>query len=296
MSRELGDDSQPASATAAAPDNQRTRTHPRPRPALAPTRAAPPPSRARIRRPPDTCALIPRRAPARPNPIHCSQTRSMPIDTSALGDIRHAYESSTDTVKAIARRFGVSDKDISAAARTHGWTPRPRGADALRLHQARRMIKAATDDGIIAPEPTAPQNNGTADTDASSQAVPGPSLTTKARRIKAGGSEGHRRLIISRLYDVIDARLAHMEARVAAAKKPTAAESERESRDLTNLIKTLEKLMELSDVLAKPAAGAADTGRAGADAALAARTLADEAEQFRREIAERLDRLRANSA
>jgi hypothetical protein len=218
----------------------------------------------------------------------------MPIPTAALGDIRHAYESSTDTVKAIARRFGVTTKDISAAARINGWTPRPRGAEALRLHQARRTIEAAAEDGVIAPEPTVSPDHDTTGSDTPLQAPPGASLTTKARRLKTGGSEGHRRLIISRLYDVIDARLAHMEARVAAAKKPTAAESERESRDLANLIKTLEKLMELSAVLAKPAA-AAETSRAGADATLAARTLADEAEQFRREIAERIDRLRASA-
>lgn len=240
--------------------------------------------------------------PAASVPLPIPAPHSMPIPTSSLADIRLAYESSTDTVKVIARRFRVTDKDIAAAARTHGWTPRPRGAEALRLHQARRMIEAAAEAGVIAleadgaaPAADEAQPLDPAPSAATARPVAGAPLTTKARRIKAGGSEGHRRLIISRLYDVIDARLTQMEARVASAKKPTAAESERESRDLANLIKTFEKLMELSAVLAKPAPGAADTSRAGADAALAARALADEAEQFRREIAERLDRLRANS-
>ncbi len=191
-------------------------------------------------------------------------------------DIRSAYEQSTQTVEAIAASYGIRAREISENARLLGWTLRPRGTDALRLHQARRMIEAATVAGAIAPE-----------------AASAPLMTdVKARRPSSGGSETHRRAIIRRLYDVIDARLADMEARVATTNSLSAAEAERESRDLANLIKNFEKLMELSTALAKPAN--TDAAKPGSDAALAARALAAEAEQFRREIAERLDRLRSH--
>lgn len=97
-----------------------------------------------------------------------------------------------------------------------------------------------------------------------------------------------RRRLTRRLTTAIDRILAKMENRMASEKKrgakPTsAADQERDSRMVHSLIRSLEKVTEFEAELERP--------DGGGDNAADARALADEAEQFRRDIAERLARL-----
>lgn len=233
-------------------------------------------------------------------------------DATVWEDIKRAYESSPETKLEIADRYGISLYDIDKRIRTGEFPKRVSGAAGLKFIAARRAIREATASGAIPqdlPSEAPPAIARPPDTTASAAAPPAapqalnqPSpRATKSTTTAAntGGTQPHRRAIIARLYRVIDARLVEIEQRFMQLQRPTAAEAEREGRDLATLIKNFEKLMELSADLARPA-DAAGLGRParmpGTDAALAAQTLSDEAERFRRELADRLDRLRTNGA
>ncbi|MDX2288563.1 MAG: hypothetical protein NW217_07050 [Hyphomicrobiaceae bacterium] len=88
--------------------------------------------------------------------------------------------------------------------------------------------------------------------------------------------------MVDRLYEAIDLKLTRLEARMRAEEPTTAADSEREARELASMIRSLEQVSELKANIAGQGARHGDKG--------AATTPAD-AERMRAEIAERLERL-----
>lgn len=99
-----------------------------------------------------------------------------------------------------------------------------------------------------------------------------------------------KRRLAHRLTSAIEKILMKMEKRMALEKRKeaepaSAADQERDSRMVHSLIRSLEKVTELEADLDRPDAGA------GKPRAADARALADEAERFRRDIAQRLARL-----
>lgn len=59
-------------------------------------------------------------------------------DAAVWEDIRVAYETTSETKRDIAARFGVSEGAIYRHAKKEGWTLRPSGADGLLIIGAKR--------------------------------------------------------------------------------------------------------------------------------------------------------------
>ena len=96
-----------------------------------------------------------------------------------------------------------------------------------------------------------------------------------------------RRTLVRRFYKAIDTKLRQMELRMATEiargeEKSSAADHERDTRAIGGLISQLGKISEFESDLARPA-GTPDN--------LASARLAEEADGYRRALAERLERL-----
>ncbi len=188
-------------------------------------------------------------------------------DSPVWEDIRHAYETSAETVREIGIRFGIPHPEISRRAnlKDSGWKLRERGIVALQLANAKRAamrLEASVTPAasVVSPSPPSP----------------------KPHHISGGPT--HRRAIIRRLYDVLDAKLTEIEARIADNTVLSDPAAEREARQLANLIKIFEKLTELSDAPAK-------ITKTTATPVTAADQNEDDAERFRQDLLERFARL-----
>jgi len=103
----------------------------------------------------------------------------------------------------------------------------------------------------------------------------------------AGSTVTARRTLVRRFYKAIDTKLRQMELRMAKdiAKgegASTAADHERDTRAIGGLINQLGKISEFESDLDRPAGSSDDAS---------ATRLAEEAERYRRALAERLERL-----
>lgn len=171
-------------------------------------------------------------------------------------EIRRLYVDSDEPVAAIARRLGVAPRAIYDRARKDDW---PRRADRGKPP-------------CVPPETQAPP------------------LVTAG--VPAGLAQ--RRALVRRLYRAIDTKLKVMELRMekeltsSSKPAPSSADHERDTRAIATLIKTLESVTELEIGLDRAAGGSPANAAAGPDDA---RAIADEADRFRRELAERLQRL-----
>jgi hypothetical protein len=177
----------------------------------------------------------------------------MPVDETTWAEIRRAYEAEPEPVTVIARRFPVSVSSIYRRAKQEGWQrPQSVVAKAPAIRQGR-----VGDDGPV-----------------------------KDRRQKTSVSRALRRVserdVIARLYRAIDDKLKQWEARMGSGKELSAAESERETRELGVMIRSFEKVTEFATEIENRRKTAAPEPISAADA-----------ERMRAEIAERLERLNA---
>jgi hypothetical protein len=174
-------------------------------------------------------------------------------DQPDWSEIRRLFVAGAPPLARIAERHGISVRRITSRARREGWPAR----------SARPLGSAKS-------PPSKPTRDATS--------VP--------------ASLRARRALVRRLYKAIDTKLKQMERRMAhdmatddCTSDTTAADHERDSRAIGALIANLSRVTEIEADLerlpgsAKPADQQAD------------RQLADEAERFRREVAERLARL-----
>lgn len=195
----------------------------------------------------------------------------MPTDPPIWADVRHAFEHSPETVAVIARRYGVTRCQIIYRARARGWTPRPSGADSLRIATFKRAL-GLKPPSVIEPLPPSP--------------IPERSQFKQAglEHKAAGGfgSRSHRAALIKRFYEIVDLKLAEVERRLKSDATLTQPEAERETREIGNLIKNFEKLTELTD------AHAASSTRRTAAADIGT----DDAERLRQDLVQRLERIR----
>lgn len=200
-------------------------------------------------------------------------------DLPDWAEIRRLYVASGLTVSGIAERHGIPVRRLHARARADGW---PRRSD----HRPKPKPK---------PKPSAaavPSDSGRSITKAK---PPDPPLARPAPARKASSGRNTsslkaRRTLVRRLYRAIDTKLQQMETRMAkdiAAGGDTAdasaADHERDTRAIGTLIANLSRITEIEADLER----ASDATPASPDAA----SLADEAERFRRDVAERLARL-----
>jgi hypothetical protein len=128
-----------------------------------------------------------------------------PCDWAA---VRAAYETSTESPVAIARRFGEHHLTVYGRARREGWC-RFEGAEV-----------PAADMTTPAPPPKPPRH-------------------------KAPTKAGTHRRMVERLYSIIDAKLAQMETRMPGQDDQKSADHEREAKTIGTLISNIEKVQEL---------------------------------------------------
>lgn len=190
------------------------------------------------------------------------------LDAAQWAEVRRLYESGEGTVHGIALAFGISDRNILYRAKRDMW---------LRRAEIRGL--QVGDKGPDTPVP--------------------PGHPTRAVR----------QALIRRLYKAIDMKLKHWEDRMARGEDLTAADSERMAKEITTMINGFETVAETEGAIEKRDAQSAAVGtaahgrpasrrgRGGANSAGGAlatpdAAVATDAERMRREIAERLERLR----
>ncbi|MBN9263875.1 MAG: hypothetical protein J0I75_04765 [Hyphomicrobium sp.] len=192
-------------------------------------------------------------------------------------EIRRLYVAGKLTLACIAERHGISAQRITRRARNERWPARARRGPAARdgPATASHAKKSATAAGCKRVPPQAA-------TSGIKQEAAAPGTTSLKTR----------RALVRRLYKAIDTKLKQMERRMAqdiATKEgtsdTTAADHERDTRAIGALIANLSRVTEMeADLERLP--GSTNPATSQGD-----RQLADEAERFRRDVAERLARL-----
>ena len=208
-------------------------------------------------------------------------------DQPDWSEIRRLYLDGEFSIAAIAERHGVSAQRITRRAQRDHWPPRP--------PRHRNGVPSKTRDKPAA-KPATPPTTRPKRTQVSATTPPPPKSRSK-RPVPATGSAARslkaRRALVRRLYTAIDTKLQQMERRMAhdmaneeGSSDTTAADHERDSRAIGALIANLSRVTEIEADLERIPGTAALPATQQAD-----RQLADEAERFRREVAERLARL-----
>jgi hypothetical protein len=183
----------------------------------------------------------------------------MAVDEAAWAEAFRLYSAGDLTLAAIADAIGVSVDRLRRRAKAEGWTRgRPESAERRAKVPARAAERGAPGRRIAKP----PADGG-------------------ADGLPEGGNV--RAAVVNRLYRAIDTKLKRLESRMQSGKTLTAADSERETRELGTMVRSFEKVTELAADLDR-SRQPAGTGRRG-DLSAA------DAERMRREIAERLERL-----
>lgn len=202
-------------------------------------------------------------------------------DQPDWSEIRRHYLDGKFAIAAIAERHGVSAQRITRRAQRERWPPRPprhRSSTPSKPRDKRAAISAAPTRSDPAATTPPPKSRSRRSAGATGSA---------ARSLKA------RRALVRRLYTAIDTKLQQMERRMAhdmateeRSSGTTAADHERDTRAIGALIANLSRVTEIeADLERIPGTAAVPAAQQGD------RQLADEAERFRREVAERLARL-----
>jgi hypothetical protein len=195
-------------------------------------------------------------------------------DQTDWSEIRRLYLDGEFAIAAIAERHGVSAQRITRRAQRERWPPRrPRHRNGA---PSKPRDKPTASDPAAIPPSAKPRSTR-----------PAGATGSAARSLRA------RRALVRRLYTAIDTKLQQMERRMAhdmateeGSTDTTAADHERDTRAIGALIANLSRVTEIeADLERIPGTAAAPAAQQGD------RQLADEAERFRREVAERLARL-----
>lgn len=195
-------------------------------------------------------------------------------DQPDWSEIRRLYVGGKLSIAGIAERYGVSVQRIARRAQRDHWPPRSARRRSDASSKARKKSAA---------RPAAPPASTTE-----------PSPKPRAKRTAlATRSLKARRALVRRLYTAIDTKLQQMERRMAhdmateeGSTDSTAADHERDTRAIGALIANLSRVTEIeADLERIPGTAAVATNEQ------AELQLADEAERFRRDVAERLARL-----
>lgn len=183
--------------------------------------------------------------------------------------VRRHYENSLGTVKEISERFGVSRAAIYYRKKKEGW------------------VKACPSrDGACAAS-----RSGNADCSASG-ARPGPHIDAAQSDLKTIVGEeladDDPTEVGSRLFEILETKLAEIEDRIAKGVELSVEENEREQRVIGNLIRNFDKLTEFNE-RRKRGRGRDGQGEARGGDSEGAELTKLNAMQFREEIARRLE-------
>ena len=192
----------------------------------------------------------------------------MSLDPEVWAEIARLWIEGSEPVGRIAARFGISHQRIVGEARRQGWPAR--GADAM---PPGTEAKPAEDTVLKETDRRKPKARP------AEAAIPsgcGGAGTSRKRNRTAV-----RRAMVERLFDAMDRKLSALEARIAAEGDVTPADSERTTRALNTLVRSLEKLADYENKIGK--------GKGRSDGR--PRTAVADPERRRSELAHRIERL-----
>lgn len=188
----------------------------------------------------------------------------MAVDDAPWGEIRACYGDASLSVAKLAERFGVSVGAIRYRARRDGWPKRRRCAVAAKARREKQNHQVA----VVS---TGDERRG----DGKQQ--------EKRNSIRRETEHVSREDVVARLYRAIVRKLTRLEKRMEGDGDVSPADSERETRELSSMVRSFEKITDVGADLAKERK---PKGRQrGRDA--------NDAERMRVEIAQRLERLGA---
>ena len=187
----------------------------------------------------------------------------MAVEDAAWAEARRLYGEGMSSLAEIADATGISVGRIRRRAMAEGWVR------AARAQTGSRGSRSGRREGGM------PRPSGRA-----GDARLGAATHGAAR--EAGSASAARAVVVQRLYRAIDTKLKRLEARMRSGKSLSAADSERETRELGTMVRSFEKVTELAAEI--------DRSKSKTDASRSDVSAAD-AERMRREIAERIERL-----
>lgn len=184
------------------------------------------------------------------------------LSDEARADIARAWAEGVESVAAIAARHRLFPARIYVHARQQGWPPRPVAKGKPPAKGGRKRAGERPSAGAGA-----------------KSAPPADRHLSELRSDER--AEEPREAMVRRLLKAIETKLEQLEKRMSSGKAVTAADSERQTRELAQITRAYENVLELSLGPDR----AADRASAPAAASTA------DAERWRHEIAERLERL-----
>ncbi len=218
----------------------------------------------------------------------------MSLDEATWAEVARLWREGAEPVGEIAARFGVTRQKIVAVARAMRWPARAGQArgpgDDARTRRGPDRGKRNT----IGAKETGANAGGTIDgadrrpaKGAGKGTSPEPSLrgtpTSAHRPRRSGKGDPSRRAMVERLYDAMDVKLRRIEQHMAENADASTADSERTTRSLNTLVRSLEKLSAFEHKL----------GKTGKDRGEKAREegARDTTERRRHELARRIAKL-----
>lgn len=210
----------------------------------------------------------------------------MGVDAAVWASVRFAHDDGSESVARFCDRLGVSRSAYYRRRRRENWPPRPvqTNQDAGNRLNLVESVSSPNESGPL----SAPPSKSHAATDQTVQRnSPEPDTGTR--------KHASRKRLIKRLYAAIDHELGRLEAGPFAEAGASVPEIERTTRTLMNMIRSLEKVLELEtdkqnrSKRKRRAGDACASGRGVSSGQDGAR----DAERMRQDIAERLGRLHA---
>ena len=178
----------------------------------------------------------------------------MGIDPTCAAKIRRLYLGDRLSIVAIARKTGCTKYAVTLLIKFKRW-------DVERAELKRRELCARLE----------PADEG--------ESIQLASVTAKsAAPVRAAATEGD---LVQRLYNAIDETLAEIETPLAKSAR-SGSEYDRKTRAISSMVRSLEKVLEIK---VKQAQANDQSG------GVAAEKVRADAEQLRRDVAERLERL-----
>lgn len=196
----------------------------------------------------------------------------MPPDDETWALVRHAYCDTTASVADICRTFSLTSAQLYARRAAEGWP-----------YRGPVQPKPKPKPTASAPAPSPAQPSGSASNAPTAPHAPAQHSRATPRDLRAA--------LLQRLYNAIDLKLNQLEKHMTSSNDVSSADHERDTRALTSLVRSFERVTEFDPDRANRTAAA--TGPAAADPAASSPVLATaaDAERLRRDIAQRLERI-----
>lgn len=153
----------------------------------------------------------------------------MSLPKAAWAEIAKLWQLGDEPISQIAARFGVSSQKIVGHARRERWPPR------------------STSKKSRAPKPVADERGHaeSARRDGEQHTTNSSKPTRSGHAVADQDPAAARKAMVERLFDAMDTKLTAIEKRIAVGGDATPADSERTTRALNTLIRSLEKLSDV---------------------------------------------------